>query len=65
MFKGLGADIEANIWKNLESHFNDRNIDKEIKEKDVKINNKTYYYFDEIGSYEFGTGDYFGPIINT
>ncbi len=63
MFQGIGADIEANMWKDLESHFNDRNIDKEIEEKDEKLNDKTYYYYDAIGSDEVGTGDYFGPII--
>ena len=26
MFQGLGADIEASMWKDLESHFNDRDI---------------------------------------
>ena len=65
MFQGIGADIEANMWKDLESHFNDRNIDKEIEEKDAKLNDKTYYYYDAIGSDEVGTGDYFGPIIVT
>ena len=65
MFQGIGADIEANMWKDLESHFNNRNIDEEIKEKDEKINDKTYYYYDAIGSDEVGTGDYFGPIIVT
>ena len=65
MFQGIGADIEANMWKDLESHFNNRNIDSELKEKDDKINDKTYYYYDAIGSDEVGTGDYFGPIIVT
>ena len=65
MFQGIGADIEANMWKDLESHFNNRNIDEEIKEKDSKENDKTYYYYDAIGSDEVGTGDYFGPIIVT
>ena len=65
MFQGIGADIEANMWKDLESHFNNRNIDNEIKEKDDKINDKTYYYYDAIGSDEVGTGDFFGPIIVT
>lgn len=65
MFQGIGADIEANMWKDLESHFNDRNIDEEIKEKEEKLNNKEYYYYDAIGSDEVGTGDYFGPIIVT
>ncbi len=65
MFQGIGADIEANMWKDLEMHFNNRNIDNEIKEKDDKVNDKTYYYYDAIGSDEVGTGDYFGPIIVT
>ena len=65
MFQGIGADIEANMWKDLESHFNSRNIDEEIKAKEEKTNNKEYYYYDAIGSDEVGTGDYFGPIIVT
>ena len=65
MFQGIGADIEANMWKDLENHYNNRDIDKEIKEKDEKTNNKEYYYYDAIGSDEVGTGDYFGPIIVT
>ena len=65
MFQGIGADIEANMWKDLESHFNNRNIDEEIKEKDSKLNDKTYYYYDAIGSDEVGTGDFFGPVIVT
>ena len=65
MFQGIGADIEANMWKDLETHFNNRNIDQEIKEKNDKVNDKTYYYYDAIGSDEVGTGDYFGPIIVT
>ena len=65
MFQGIGADIEANMWKDLENHLNNRNIDNEIKEKNNKENDKTYYYYDAIGSDEVGTGDFFGPIIVT
>ena len=65
MFQGIGADIEANMWKDLESHFNNRNIDEEVKAKEEKEDDKTYYYYDAIGSDEVGTGDYFGPIIVT
>ena len=65
MFQGIGADIEANMWKDLESHYNNRDIDKEIKDKEEKLDNKQYYYYDAIGSDEVGTGDYFGPIIVT
>ena len=65
MFQGIGADIEANMWKDLEMHFNNRNVDEEIKSKDESVNDKAYYYYDAIGSDEVGTGDYFGPIIVT
>lgn len=65
MFQGIGADIEANMWKDLEMHFNNRNIDSEIKQKENKEDDKTYYYYDAIGSDEVGTGDFFGPIIVT
>lgn len=65
MFQGISADIDANMWKDLEQHFNNRDIDSEIKEKVDPTEDKTYYYFDAIGSDEVGTGDYFGPIIVT
>ena len=65
MFQGIGADIEANMWKDLENHFNNRNIDEEIKEKQNASDDKTYYYYDAIGSDEVGTGDFFGPVIVT
>ena len=65
MFQGLGADIEASMWKDLENHFNDRDIDKETKAKEEKEDDKTYYYYDAIGSDEVGTGDYFRPIVVT
>ena len=65
MFQGISADIDANMWKDLESHFNNRDIDSEIKAKENKEYDKTYYYYDAIGRDEVGTGDYFGPIIVT
>ena len=65
MFQGISADIDANMWKDLESHFNNRDIDSEIKAKESKEDDKTYYHYDAIGSDEVGTGDYFGPIIVT
>lgn len=65
MFQGISADIDANMWKDLESHYNNRDIDSELKKKEEKGDDKTYYYYDAIGSDEVGTGDYFGPIIVT
>lgn len=71
MFQGISADIEANLWIDMEKHFNNRIIDITTgKDKKVKDTNK-----DEsikpisnkpaIGSDEVGTGDYFGPIVVT
>lgn len=65
MFQGLGADIESSFWTEQERIINNRNVLDELKEKDSKENDKTYYYYDAIGSDEVGTGDYFGPIIVT
>jgi len=65
VFQGISADIDANMWKDQEMHLNNRNIDKELKDKFDKENDKTYYYYDAIGSDEVGTGDYFGPIVVT
>ena len=65
MFQGIGADIEASFWTEQERITNNRNIDEEIKQKDKKEDDKTYYYYDAIGSDEVGTGDFFGPVIVT
>lgn len=68
VFQGISADIDANMWAQMERHLNP---DKEIsmKKADSK-NNKTKNYIDSklyncnsIGSDEVGTGDYFGPIV--
>ena len=70
VFQGISADIDANMWKEMERHLNPtKNIemtnsnDKTKKEKkeiyiDPKIYNST-----SIGSDEVGTGDFFGPIV--
>ena len=70
MFQGISADIEANLWIDMERHLNNRIIDittgkdknkNDNKKEDVKpITNKS-----AIGSDEVGTGDYFGPIVVT
>lgn len=69
MFQGLSADIDANIWIDLEKKHNNRIIDiKTGKEKNTsteKTNKTNYDAFDTIGSDEVGTGDYFGPIVVT
>ena len=72
VFQGISADIDANMWRDMERHLNPtkkiemtNSEDKKKKEKkeiyiDPKIYNST-----SIGSDEVGTGDYFGPIVVT
>ena len=62
MFQGISADIDANIWIDLERKLNNRIIDiKTGKEKkDSKEKTNKYRKFDNyntIGSDEVGTGD--------
>ncbi len=71
MFQGVSADIDANLWIDMEKHLNNRIIDiatgkdkkdnskKDIQDKQIIINKPA------IGSDEVGTGDYFGPIVVT
>ena len=67
MFQGISADIDANIWIDMEKKFNGRIIDiktgkdKTTTTKEVKTFN--YDIYSTIGSDEVGTGDYFGPIV--
>ena len=72
MFQGLSADIDANMWKDLEKSLNNRDIDAELAEEDAKKKDKKEEEKDlrfigvpTIGSDEVGTGDYFGPIVVT
>lgn len=70
MFQGISADIDANIWIDLEKKLNNRIIDiktgkdknKDNKPKE-KIKNRPFDSYNTIGSDEVGTGDYFGPIV--
>ena len=67
MFQGISADIDANIWIDMEKKFNGRIIDiktgkdKTTTTKEVKTFN--YDIYSTIGSDEVGTGDYFGTIV--
>lgn len=58
MFQGVSADIDANMWADIDGV---SKIDK------VKISKeeKKYYDCSSVGSDEVGTGDYFGPIVVT
>lgn len=68
MFQGISADIDANIWIDLEKKLNNRVIDINTgkDKKDSKSKEEIKFNFDKfntIGSDEVGTGDYFGPIV--
>lgn len=58
MFQGTSADIDANMWIDIDGA---SKIDK-VK---IKKEEKKYYECSSIGSDEVGTGDYFGPIVVT
>ncbi|MDD4036659.1 MAG: ribonuclease HIII, partial [Bacilli bacterium] len=53
MFQGTSADVDANMWQDMDNHLRGQSLDKE----------NDYYYVNAIGSDEVGTGDYFGPIV--
>ena len=68
VFQGLSADIDANMWKDLERSWNNRDINAEETKKEDKKNEEKDTRFigvPTIGSDEVGTGDYFGPIVVT
>lgn len=58
MFQGKTADVDADMWKEIEGISN-------INKKEIREKEKTYYTCSSIGSDEVGTGDYFGPIVVT
>ena len=69
VFQGISADIDANMWKEMEKHLNPNKkvnikVAGEKKNENNKINPKIYNA-NTIGSDEVGTGDYFGPIVVT
>ena len=69
VFQGISADIDANLWSQMEKNLNpNKKVDMKVanneKKKETKKNSKVYYA-NTIGSDEVGTGDYFGPIIVT
>lgn len=69
VFQGISADIDANLWSQMEKNLNpSKKVDMKIasneKKKETKKNSKLYYT-NTIGSDEVGTGDYFGPIVVT
>lgn len=66
MFQGITADIDANMWRDLEKHLNNVDVDtRSTEEKKKDSIDKSIYYYSAIGSDEVGTGDYFFPIVVT
>ena len=72
VFQGISADIDANMWKEMEKHLNPNKAvemtnsnDKKKKEKVIEKIDPKIDYATTIGSDEVGTGDYFGPIVVT
>ena len=66
MFQGISADIDANMWRDLEKHLNNVDVDtRSTDEKKKDSIDKSIYYYSAIGSDEVGTGDYFFPIVVT
>ena len=72
VFQGVSADIDANMWKEMERHLNPtkkveitNSNDKKKKDKIIEKIDPKIYYANTIGSDEVGTGDYFGPIVVT
>ena len=65
MFQGVSADIDANIWIDLERRLNNRVINIDGTDSLVKQKNNKEMQISTIGSDEVGTGDFFGPIVVT
>ena len=65
MFQGVSADIDANIWIDLEKKLNARHINIDGTEEKGKKSNSEELELSTIGSDEVGTGDFFGPIVVT
>ena len=65
MFQGIGADIEASIWQNMQAKLTGKAVENTVENKNNKKNDKTdfYVYYSSIGSDETGCGDFFGPIV--
>ena len=55
MFQGTSADVDADMWKEIDGQ----------ETNPIKEEEKKYYDTSAIGSDEVGTGDYFGPIVVT
>ena len=66
VFQGISADIDANMWNEVEMSLNGKSglVEKD-KKKDIVKEKVISIRINSIGSDEVGTGDYFGPIVVT
>ncbi len=69
VFQGISADIDANMWSQMERHLNPNKkvemTEAKSKKEKKEVKDSKIYYSNSIGSDEVGTGDYFGPIVVT
>lgn len=71
VFQGISADIDANMWSQMEKNLNPtkkadlKKAGEKEKKKDNNKERSNLYYINSIGSDEVGTGDFFGPVVVT
>ncbi len=73
VFQGISADVDAQLWTEMEKHLNPnkpvkvKKVENNPKDKPTKkkLNHPELYDCTSIGSDEVGTGDYFGPVVVT
>ena len=68
VFQGVSADIDANMWNEIEMNLNGGKsaiVEKKEKTEKTSDEKKIPLRISSIGSDEVGTGDYFGPIVVT
>ena len=67
MFQGISADIDANMWKDIERNLTGNVIevkDTKEKKKEEKETRKNFYSLSTIGSDEVGTGDFLALLLS-
>ena len=65
VFQGLDADIDANMWQEINNGMDIDDFTEDVKTNSNSDNKEIPININSIGSDEVGTGDYFGPIIVT
>lgn len=66
MFQGPSADIDANVWKDIERKLTGNSpVEKKTKKENNATGPMKMMQCTTIGSDEVGTGDYFGPVVVT